>query len=630
MSGRAESPEATVQGFISERANLWNLTGSDLGTLEIQPVSQRGLPIVKVKQKISGVEVFQGELTAAVNSENQVVSVSGQVFAGAGTNDSRSGLEARAGFLSPEEALAKAASDLTGAQYVAGEIAALESTNDDGPYRHFALNLAEGDPRPGFERPGRLKEVMFPLGEARFAPGYYLELWMHDYPAFSYVIDTIDMPDILFRKNLTSAATFQYRVHNTGDPLFRPEDGPAPGSPHPTGVPNGFQAPTITERLVSIESLLPGRPWLPDGATRTRGNNCIAYADLNEPDGFSAGDVFGQITAPGVFGNVYDHSRNATDPGNVQSSLVGMFFHVNWLHDRWYAAGFDEASGNAQADNFGLGGLGGDPILAEGTDFDGTDNANMATPADGASPRMQMFTFTGMSPGRPTRTSNHEALITIHEMTHYLTHRLVGNASGLGNIQGDAMGEGWGDFMAICMTSQATDNFNGGAFAIGGWTDLTSTFRDNYYFSIRRYPYSTDLNKNPLTFRHIGANVFLPPGPPRNPTAGGGNNLVHRAGEVWCCALWEVFVALVNRHGHAEAEERMLKYVIGGLKLTPNQPTFTQARDAILAAVAALDSGDLPAARGGFAKRGMGRTAVSPPSSSEDLTGVVEDFAPWP
>ena len=63
-----------------------------------------------------------------------------------------------------------------------------------------------------------------------------------------------------------------------------------------------------------------------------------------------------------------------------------MFFHVNWLHDRWYEAGFDEASGNAQKSNFGRGGIGGDPILAEGNDFSGTDNANMATPADGAQP----------------------------------------------------------------------------------------------------------------------------------------------------------------------------------------------------------------------------------------------------
>ena len=78
--------------------------------------------------------------------------------------------------------------------------------------------------------------------------------------------------------------------------------------------------------------------------------------------------------------------------------------------------------------------------------------------------------------------------------------------------------------------------------------------------------------------------MVLPAGPPRNPNAGGPNNEVHNAGEVWCCALWEVFVNLVAKHGHAEAEQRMLKYVIGGLKLTPSQPTFMQARDAIISA----------------------------------------------
>ena len=48
----------------------------------------------------------------------------------------------------------------------------------------------------------------------------------------------------------------------------------------------------------------------------------------------------------------------------------------------------------------------------------------------------------------PSRTSNHEALITFHEMGHYITNRLVGNATGLTNQQGRAMGEGWGDFFA--------------------------------------------------------------------------------------------------------------------------------------------------------------------------------------
>ena len=113
---------------------------------------------------------------------------------------------------------------------------------------------------------------------------------------------------------------------------------------------------------------------------------------------------------------------------------------------------------------------------------------------------------------------------------------------------------------------------------------MTSDFNDNYYFSIRRYPYSADMHKNPLTFKHIGNNVVLPTGPPIN-ASGAGNNEVHNAGEVWCSMLWEVFVKLVAKHGHATAEKRMLAYVVNGLKLTPSRPTFTQARDGILTAV---------------------------------------------
>ena len=189
------------------------------------------------------------------------------------------------------------------------------------------------------------------------------------------------------------------------------------------------------------------------------------------------------------------------------------------------------------------------------------------------------------------------------------------------------MGEGWGDFFAICMTSQASDNFTTGAFAAGGWTDLTPSFKENYYFSIRRYPYSADMNKNPLTFKHIGNNVVLPTGPPIN-ASGSGNNEIHNAGEIWCSMLWEVFVNLVAKHGHAIAEKRMLAYVVGGLKLTPLRPTFTQARDGILSAVSAIDAGDLPSVKAGFAKRGIGTGAVSPPSNSESLAGVVESFVP--
>ena len=89
LSARADSPEAAAQQFVRSRADLWDLSDADANTLEVHSVSRQGLPTVRLVQRIDGVEVFQGELKAAVDSNNQVISVTGQAFAGAGTSQAR-------------------------------------------------------------------------------------------------------------------------------------------------------------------------------------------------------------------------------------------------------------------------------------------------------------------------------------------------------------------------------------------------------------------------------------------------------------------------------------------------------------------------------------------------------------
>src|SRR5207253_10070796 len=74
------------------------------------------------------------------------------------------------------------------------------------------------------------------------------------------------------------------------------------------------------------------------------------------------------------------------------------FYDINFLHDWFYVSGFDEASKNAQASNYGRAGLGGDNIKAQAEDFQSRNNANMLTPADGARPRMRMYVFDGPGP----------------------------------------------------------------------------------------------------------------------------------------------------------------------------------------------------------------------------------------
>ena len=63
---------------------------------------------------------------------------------------------------------------------------------------------------------------------------------------------------------------------------------------------------------------------------------------------------------------------------------------MNILHDWWYDHGFDEQSYNAQFSNYDRGGVGGD-LAVQGQDSSGYTNANMYTPADGASPHAAVF-----------------------------------------------------------------------------------------------------------------------------------------------------------------------------------------------------------------------------------------------
>lgn len=89
---------------------------------------------------------------------------------------------------------------------------------------------------------------------------------------------------------------------------------------------------------------------------------------------------------------------STTEPSTFQQSAVTQLFYMtNFMHDFSYQYGFDEPAGNFQVNNYGKGGLGRDQVLAESQDGEGTNNANFATPPDGASGRMQMYLWTQSS-----------------------------------------------------------------------------------------------------------------------------------------------------------------------------------------------------------------------------------------
>ncbi|MBS1153786.1 MAG: family peptidase, partial [Myxococcaceae bacterium] len=237
---------------------------------------------------------------------------------------------------------------------------------------------------------GRTRQVAFALPD-RLEPAWYVEL--EGAEAFALVISARDGA-LLFRQSLDHDSS--YRVWADPAGLHQPYDGPQGGapSPHPTGKPDGWQATWTAPSLVTLDHgpISTLDPWLPAGATECTGNNVDAYADLVAPDGFGAGDVRA-VADGGVFGASYDLGAAPGSSSQQQAGTTQLFYTLNFLHDWFYDVGFTEAAGNAQADNKGRGGRGGDRLLAESQDHAVRNNAFMRTPADGSSPKLSIGVY---------------------------------------------------------------------------------------------------------------------------------------------------------------------------------------------------------------------------------------------
>lgn len=132
----------------------------------------------------------------------------------------------------------------------------------------------------------------------------------------------------------------------------------------------------------------------------TRGNNVHAFLDRDAND---------QPDSLVVSGGTDFHFEFPFDlgmePHDIQEAAVTQLFYTNnFLHDFSYRYGFDEMAGNFQENNYGKGGLGDDPIMANAQDGSGYNNANFSAPPDGMRGRMQMYLW-------GNRTSK---MLTIH------------------------------------------------------------------------------------------------------------------------------------------------------------------------------------------------------------------------
>lgn len=339
--------------------------------------------------------------------------------------------------------------------------------------------------------------------------------------------------------------------------------------------------------------------------TTTRGNNVDAYLDdnnSNSPTGGDAARAEGGANLEFLF--VHDEGLPVTNGTNQSAALTNLFYWNNLVHDMWANYGFDEASGNFQEENYGGQGTGSDYVRAEAQDGGGTCNANMATPADGGNPRMQMYLCNG-------RDGDFDNGVVVHEYGHGISNRLTGGRSQAGCLGNqEQMGEGWSDYLGIVMTIESGD--------IG--TDLRPI--GNYLFGqgangggIRAFPYTTDMNENPFTYDDIKT-----------------QSVPHGVGSVWATMLWDMTWALIDEYGYDSdlyngtgGNNLAMQLVIEGMKIQPCSPGFVDGRDAILQADVLLNEGaNQCLIWQAFADRGLGYSASQ--GSSGDRSDGTEAF----
>ncbi len=595
-------PVSIARKFLSDNRDLFRMRDDEVETLIVSRTDRtahNGMTHVGLRQRINGLDVFEAEYAMHIASDGRIIAADGELIPGAlaAANGVRPGLGA-------PDALRRAIGSV-------GREMSVAPSPKSSPAGREQRQRFNGGEILSDETEARL--VYFPVSGDQLRLSWEMTIWLKGSPDAWLIVVDATSGSLLYRHSLTwhcfddgprdmmSFAGGQPRALLEAIPVMQGGTTPhglifAEESPRPN-VPVVSLSPPTVERIdvpfqpapfLGETIFAAGNPhfdwWNGLPATKLTSNNTDTYLDRNAdniPD--DTLEMPRLEAADSNFSYPLDLTQQPTTSDNQKAAQVNLFYWVNRYHDILYHFGFRESSGNFQTDNFNLGGIGGDPIRAEAQDGSGTNNANYSGSRDGSPARIQMYLWSGT----PQLDGDLDQGIIIHELTHGLSTRLVGNGTGLSGLQARGMGEGWSDYFGLVLLRQSDDDLNGnyavGQYAVG-----------NYSRGIRRYPYSTNQQVYPLGYGDIGLNINSP----------------HPIGEIWCNTLMEMRAALIGHNGYEEGQRQSIQLVVDGLKLTPSSPSFLDARDAILLADRINNNGvNQCRIWGAFSKHGMGFSA---------------------
>jgi extracellular elastinolytic metalloproteinase len=353
---------------------------------------------------------------------------------------------------------------------------------------------------------------------------------------------------------------------------------------------------------------------------------------------------------------------NFTPGGNdIDAAVTNLFVMHNRMHDWAYFLGFDERRWNAQESNFGTGGTAeNDPLLGDAQagavtggfpSYLGRDNANMITNPDGVPSITNMYLWQPIAGAfySPCVDGDYDMMVIGHEYGHMIENRMIGKGQRRSQHHAGAMGESFGDLMAM---EQLNENGfvpvgDENPFAIGAYvTGNKDRAIRNYGMNFPRtgaFPTpGVSLVKrgapmvDPLGFANMGYDITGPQ--------------VHADGEIWSATNFDIRQALAAKYagafppsnlalqrscaaGQQAANEcpgnrRWMQIVFDAFQLMPVAPSMLDARDAYLAAdmmrFGGANQNELWLA---FARRGFGVDAASSNTADDTDTDPTPDYA---
>jgi uncharacterized repeat protein (TIGR01451 family) len=393
---------SSAQSYLEKNRQKWALSPQDINDLVVNNQYQtdhNGVTHLFLIQRHAGIEIYN-TVTGIHFKDGAVIYAANRFIPNVAEK-----VNVTAPTVKTNQALTKAAEHLGMAVPKSLKL----TKNDNNLFETYEGGELSDSPIP-------VKQVFFPTRDGKLRLAWYLAI---DDPRnadyWGLMVDALD-GSILQKNNFTTYCNFSEKLN--ADPSICSDviDGNAllemsnSKSAPPLGANDGtylvlpvpVESPIFGVRsLISNPANIKASPfgWHDTNGvigaeyTTTRGNNSYAYLDTNKDNSPDTTKTEGGSNL--IFNFPFS---SITEPVTYQqASVTQLFYMTNIMHDFSYQYGFNEAAGNFQVNNYGKGGLGRDQVLAESQDGEGTNNANFATPPDGASGRMQMYLWSSSS-----------------------------------------------------------------------------------------------------------------------------------------------------------------------------------------------------------------------------------------